>query len=963
LHEKQPIFCHETATFEMSFLNINFRINRYMVAQISIVIAVFAISFLLCRAIAHGLVSSPYSHPSERSLHQYLIPRGGGLGIACGFFFGFVALGIDLRVCASLFLVWAVSALDDWISQRAIIRLSVQSIASVLLVALWLPNTTSITFLFLVLALIWCLNLFNFMDGADGIAVVTALIGATTLAIFMLVHSSAPMIFDEPIFVGAIVITAACLGFVAFNTPPAKMFMGDGGSTLLGLALAVLSIKGWHSGYWVLAVPIALFTPFWADATYTLLRRVLQGHSPFQAHRDNLYQRLVLSGLGHRGLLTWMICWNVISALVAFALLSNVSFSPLAKLLMSLGFGLAYVVIAHAAIKMPPTTLLLNPRALFALAYDLVAVAIAWSTLFWARFSFNLDDADYSARDLLRSLTYVIPVHAAAFILMGMYRGLWRFASLGDLWLIVRAAFVAAAAAALLFTIIRPDSFIWPRSVLALQPFLLIVLMGGARMGYRSWKEHRLYGLSAASGEPVIVLGAGTAGAKLVTELKTSAIWRAVALLDDDTTKHGAQLHSAPVVGTIDQLSDVAKRFGARHAIIAMPGAPHQARRRAVTIASNAGLSTLTVPAYDELLSENDPLTRLRAIELEDLLGRDPVTLDSDGLAKWFSNKTILVTGAGGSIGCELCNQIARFNPGRLVMLDISEFAAHAVSEQMLPRLGADRMETYVADVRDEKRMREVFANEKPNLIFHAAAYKHVPLTETVNAWEAVRNNVLGTMITAECAREFSAEKFVLVSTDKAVRASSIMGASKRLAELVCLSFEKTSTEFVGVRFGNVLGSNGSVIPKFRKQIEAGGPVTVTHKDMTRFFMSIPEAAQLVLQAGHIGEAGSLYVLDMGTPVKIVDLAHDLIRLAKGRSNAIPISYTGLRLGEKMHEELVGDNEKFVATRHEKVRRVISDDTQEIDRKLLQIWLNATPPADIRTALQRWVVDFKPPVL
>jgi FlaA1/EpsC-like NDP-sugar epimerase/UDP-N-acetylmuramyl pentapeptide phosphotransferase/UDP-N-acetylglucosamine-1-phosphate transferase len=935
-----------------------------MFVEIGILFASFTLSLTISWLVSHGRILSPHSYPSERSLHQRLIPRGGGLGIACGLFFGFVAFGIDGRICLALMLVWCVSTLDDWSSLKARVRLSVQATAAVLLVAIWFPSNSLIVALLLALTLIWCLNLFNFMDGADGIAIVTAITGALALAVFTFkALSNDAVFFSDPVFAGTLVIATVSLGFLAFNVPPARVFMGDGGSTLLGFALAALSIKGWYSGFWTLAVPVALFVPFWADATYTLIRRTFQGHSPVQAHRDNLYQRLVLSGLGHRGLLTWIIGWNIVSALIGYALLSATALAPLPKLALAALFGLIYIVAAHAAIRMPPMTLLLNPRALFALVYDLTAVAVAWSALFWARFSINLDAADYGARDLLRSLAYVIPVHAAVFILMGMYRGLWRFASLGDLWLIVRAVFVAAAAAALLFTIIRPDSFIWPRSVLALQPFLLIVLLGGARMVYRSWKEHRLYGLSAASGEPVIVLGAGIAGAKLVTELKTSAIWRAVALLDDDTTKHGAQLHNAPVVGTIDQLADVAKRFGARHAIIAMPGAPHQARRRAVAIASDAGLSTLTVPAYDELLSDSDPLTRLRAIELEDLLGRDPVTLDSDGLAKWFANKTILVTGAGGSIGCELCNQIARFSPGRLVMLDISEFAAHAVSEQMQPRLGLERMETYVADVRDTKRMREVFAREKPHLIFHAAAYKHVPLTETVNAWEAVRNNVLGTMITAECAREFAAEKFVLVSTDKAVRASSIMGASKRLAELVCLSFEKTSTEFVGVRFGNVLGSNGSVIPKFRKQIEAGGPVTVTHKDMTRFFMSIPEAAQLVLQAGLIGEAGSLYVLDMGTPVKIVDLAHDLIRLAKGRSSAIPISFTGLRLGEKMHEELVGDNEMFVATRHEKVRRVISSEAHDIDRQLLHTWLDAAPPEEIRTALQRWVVDFKPPAL
>lgn len=932
-----------------------------MLTVLSIALASLGISTFVCLAIVRGHLTSPQSFPSERSLHDRPIPRGGGLGIAAGLLFGAISLGIDTRVCFSLFLVWAVGALDDWIGLRAAIRLLVQTSAALLLIFVWLPSITAYFALFCLFTLIWCLNLFNFMDGADGIAGVTGATGGLILAMIGWVGSGSAVGSDAELLIGiALVVCGVSLGFLVFNKPPARLFMGDGGSTLLGFVLAAISLRGWHVGLWSLAVPVALFVPFWADATFTLVRRVLHGHSPVKAHRDNLYQRLVLTGLGHRGLFTWIIGWNIVSGIVAYSLQFATTSSATLKLVIAAAYGFAYICAAYWSIKRPPVALLLNPRAGFALLYDLLAVSIAWAALFWARFSFNLDDADYGARDLLRSLTYVIPIHAIVFLMMGLYRGLWRFASLGDLWLIVRAAFVAAAATALLFTILRPDSFIWPRSVLALQPFLLIVLMGGARMAYRSWKEHRLYGLSAASGEPVIVLGAGTAGAKLVNELKTSDVWRAVALLDDDIKKHGARLHDAPVVGTIDEVAAVAKRFGARYAIIAMPGAPHQSRRRAVAIASEAGLSTLTVPSYDELLSDTDPLTRLRAIELEDLLGRDPVTLDSDGLSSWFALKTVLVTGAGGSIGHELCNQIARFNPGRLIMLDISEFAAHAVSEQMLPRLGEARIETYVADVRDSKRMREIFAREAPALVFHAAAYKHVPLTETVNAWEAVRNNVLGTMVTADCAREFQAEKFVLVSTDKAVRASSIMGASKRLAELVCLSFEKTPTRFVGVRFGNVLGSNGSVIPKFRKQIEMGGPVTVTHREMTRFFMSIPEAAQLVLQAGLIGEARSLYVLDMGTPVKIVDLAHDLIRLAKGRVNAIPISFTGLRPGEKMHEELVGDHEMFVATKHDKVRRVVSAEPQSVDRDELLAWLDALPPANLRRELQRWVVDFKP---
>jgi FlaA1/EpsC-like NDP-sugar epimerase/UDP-N-acetylmuramyl pentapeptide phosphotransferase/UDP-N-acetylglucosamine-1-phosphate transferase len=928
-----------------------------------ILLLCFCGSAAICFGVTKGKIASPHSSPSERSLHSHFVFRGGGLGIACGVLFFVVFAGLPWSVTLAFLMLWCVSAWDDWASTRASLRLLIQALAAMLLAVTWLTSFSPALLFLSVISLIWCLNLFNFMDGADGVAAATAVMSGLALTGLWWVASDSATSANVPTLVLlALATSASALGFLIFNVPPARIFMGDGGSTLLGFVLAAISIKGWHDGLWPLAAPVALFVPFWADATYTLIRRVLQGHNPLVPHRDNLYQRLVLSGLGHQGLLAWIVGWNLISVVVAFVLISMSNVNPGVRTALALIYGAAYVAFAHWAARRPPANLLLNPRASLALVYDLLAVAVAWSALFWARFNFNFDAADYSSRDLMRSLAFVVPVHALIFISLGLYRGLWRFASLTDLWLIVRAAFVAAATTAVLFTIVRPDSFIWPRTVLVLQPLLLIVLMGGARLAYRSWKEHRLYGLSAAKGDPVIVLGAGAAGARLVNELKKSETWRAVALLDDDSAKIGARLHDAPVVGSIDQAAIVAKRFGARHAIIAMPNAHHDARRRAVSIAAEAGLSTLTVPAYDELLSDNEPLARLRAIELEDLLGRDPVSLDTEGLANWFGNKTVLITGAGGSIGHELCAQVARFAPRRLVMVDISEFAAHVVSEHITSRLDASKTEVYVADVRNANRMREIFAVERPAIVFHAAAYKHVPLTETVNAWEAVRNNTLGTIITAQCAREFAAEKFVLVSTDKAVRASSIMGASKRLAELACMSFAESPTQFVAVRFGNVLGSNGSVIPKFRKQIDAGGPITVTHRDMTRFFMSIPEAAQLVLQAGLIGEARSLYVLDMGAPVKILDLARELIRLAKGRVDAIPIVFTGLRRGEKMHEELLGEHEQFASTRHEKVRRVMDSASKSVDLSALVAWLEGVPPQEIRSELQRWVTDFKPPV-
>lgn len=895
---------------------------------------------------------SPHSLPSERSLHNGRIPRGGGLGVAAAVLFGLIAAPQPFNVIAAIFVVWAISAWDDWYGTTPWSRLALHGFAAFLVVS-FTAEMSPIAAILAAIVIMWSINLFNFMDGSDGVAAATAVTGGVSLACFALLSEA-----NSVVAISALVVAAAGAGFLFFNLPPARIFMGDGGSTVLGLTLATLSLQGVIANHWSVAIPLLLFVPFWADATYTLARRVLSGHNPLTPHRDHLYQQLVLAGLGHRGVLAWMVGWNLLSVALAVWMRGEKGWAGLGAVVL---YAAAYVIVAEWTLRKRPN-LLVNPRAFLALIYDLAAAAAAWSLLFWARFNFNIDAANFTGLDVARSLAYVIPVHAVVFIGLGLYQGLWRFASLADLRRIVLGAFMAAAGTAVLFALVRPDSFIWPRFVLVLQPFLLIVLMGGARFAFRSWREHRLYGLAAAKGEPVLVLGAGAAGARLVSELAKSETWHVVALLDDDHAKIGARVHNIRIVGSIDQAPDVAKRFGARHAIIAMPNSNHEARRRAVALAAQAHLITLTVPSYDELLSEDSSLAKLRSIELEDLLGRDPITLDSNGIEKWLRGKTVLITGAGGSIGTELCNQVARFRPGKLIMVDISEFASHVVSENMIARLPTENLEVYVGDVRDRTRMREIFGVERPTVVFHAAAYKHVPLTESVNAWEAVRNNVLGTLVAAECAREVGAEKFVLVSTDKAVRASSVMGASKRLAELAILSLPPVPTQFVGVRFGNVLGSNGSVIPKFREQIAAGGPITVTHPEMTRFFMSIPEAAQLVIQAGLMGEPRSLYVLNMGEPIRIVELAEELIRLSKGAASAIPIVYTGLRPGEKMHEELTGDDERFVETTHSKVRRVITGHDLTIDLNALAAWLSQPSPNDVRAALKQWVIDFSPPV-
>jgi len=465
----------------------------------------FAIALVISAAVLRRWIASPTSLPSERSLHVSPIPRGGGLGVAAAVLFGLVWQGAPHALVAALFIVWAISAWDDWLGASPTLRLAIHVLAALSVVLWWTPQSSLIDAVFAVFMLVWALNLFNFMDGSDGLAASTAIIGGLSLAgLAEIAPASASSSMLASI---GVIVAVAALGFLCFNLPPARIFMGDGGSTVLGFTLATACLKGSADGVWSLAAAAALFMPFWADATYTLVRRVAARHSPFSPHRQHLYQRLALAGLGHRGVLFWMIGWNLLSVIVAY-LLRDVQAQ--AGLAFAGAYAAFYIAFTEWTLRKQPN-LLMNPRAILALLYDVSAAAIAWALLFWARFNFNIDASEFTARDVARSLAFVVPVHAAVFVGMGLYQGLWRFASMADLRRIVLGAFIAAAGTAVLFALVRPDSFIRPRSVLLLQPALLILLMGGARFAYRSWREHRLYGLAAAKGEPVLVLGAGGA--------------------------------------------------------------------------------------------------------------------------------------------------------------------------------------------------------------------------------------------------------------------------------------------------------------------------------------------------------------------------------------------------------------------------------------------------------------------
>jgi FlaA1/EpsC-like NDP-sugar epimerase len=601
-------------------------------------------------------------------------------------------------------------------------------------------------------------------------------------------------------------------------------------------------------------------------------------------------------------------------------------------------------------------------HTLLVLLFDLLAVVVAWGGGLLIRLNFVWPSGGGSSTLLI--LAGLLPIHALACYWAGLYRGIWRFASVPDLKRVLHAIAISAVGLAMIKALFDFPGSALPRAMLVLYPLLLATIMCGGRLTWRMWKEYWMHRGLTAIGEPVIVVGAGSSAKMLIHALKYRAEWRVVALLDDDRTKWGRELSGIPVEGGVDTLSRVLKKYHAAHVILAMPSAPPAVIKRAANIAVDADAKVFTVPGIEELMCGRVEIDAMRQIEVEDLLGREPVHIDAAHVHQVFAHRTILITGAGGSIGSELCRQLAKFEPGKLVLLEISEFALYSITEWFASHHPEVTVIPLIGDVRDKARIEEIFSIWHPQAVFHAAAYKHVPLMETGNAWQAVSNNVLGTLQLARCAHQHGAERFVLISTDKAVNPTNIMGATKRLAEMVCQAFsELDNTRFRIVRFGNVLGSSGSVVPKFQAQIANGGPVTVTHPEITRYFMSIPEATQLVLQAAAQEESGEIFVLDMGKPVKIIDLARSMIRLSGYTEEQVAIEFTGLRPGEKLYEELLADTEQTLPTPHPKLRIARSRQIEEDFLSNLQNWMEYSTPLDdetVRRDIQQWVIEYTP---
>jgi FlaA1/EpsC-like NDP-sugar epimerase len=569
---------------------------------------------------------------------------------------------------------------------------------------------------------------------------------------------------------------------------------------------------------------------------------------------------------------------------------------------------------------------LFSRHRLWQLLVDAAIVAVAWYLAFELRFDQGLPV--YYSTLLRRTIPLVVAINLVVFVAFGFYNRWWRYTSVRDMWRTALGAAVGWLVAVLTVYFVSPVHNVrLPRSVAVMDLLLTLAFVAGVRLLTRTVIERP--GVSVvARGKEVIVVGAGDAGRLIVQEMQRSRMlhYTPIGFVDDDPRKRNSRIHGVRVLGSTEELPGILREHKPDELLIAIPSASGELRGRIVGTAQAANLPVKTLPGLYELISGDSGLAaQLRPVQVEDVLGREQVEVDLSQIASYLEGHTVLVTGAGGSIGSELCRQIARVGPARLILLEQAETPLFDIERELVGERDFSAAVPVLANAGDRGRLRHVFERYRPQVVFHAAAYKHVPLMEA-NPLAAVANNALATLVLAEVAVEFGVERFVQISTDKAVNRQTVMGQCKLLCEWIVESFGRRgggSTQFVAVRFGNVLNSAGSVVPTFRRQIEHGGPVTVTHPEMTRYFMTIPEAVALVVQAGAIGEAGDVFVLDMGEPVKIVDLARNMIRLSGKEPDVdVEIAFVGARPGETLYEKLWAEDESVTPTDYAKILRL-----------------------------------------
>jgi len=579
----------------------------------------------------------------------------------------------------------------------------------------------------------------------------------------------------------------------------------------------------------------------------------------------------------------------------------------------------------------------LNPRLLLLFVVDILIILSAYYIAMLLITNFHVHDE--SIIRILENLYWIIPIYVFSFVIFSLYKSLWRYASVEEALNVFLSVFISFGLISLVNALFHVKL---PTNVIIIANIIIFLGLIGFRFSFRTLRVVHHYWQHNQTVRTLII-GAGNAGTMLVKEIKSNPKMKnkVVCFVDDDVNKKGKVIHGIKVVGTTDDLPEVVNKYRVEEIILAMPSATKMQIQRILKKCDVVNKKTKILPPFYEIMDRTFDVKKIRDVQIEDLLGRDEVKIDDAGIYDFIKGEVVLVTGGGGSIGSELCRQIVKYEPAKLIIFDIYENNAYEIQNELLMHQLKNNKTTelivLIGSVQDEKRLDEVFSKHKPTIVFHAAAHKHVPLME-VSPKEAIKNNIFGTYNTAKKAHEYKVKKFVLISSDKAVNPTNIMGATKRFAEMIIQAFNKVSnTQYAAVRFGNVLGSNGSVIPLFKKQIQEGGPVTVTHKDIIRYFMTIPEAVQLVLQAGAFANGGEIFVLDMGEPVRILELAEKLIRLSGYEPYTdIKIEFTGLRPGEKLYEELLVKEEGLIGTRNDKifVSHVNGIDIKQIEEEL-----------------------------
>ncbi len=879
----------------------------------------------------------PPDQPNGRSLHRTPTPRTGGLAILTALALAFACAAVlqfagsmalrdrvdDVVACMWVLLsALALGLVSYWDDRRHLslsVRLAAQCLAATGIVvgadlritSIPIPTLGAIDLglmaaPFSILFLMWMTNLYNFMDGMDGFAGGMTVVGFGCLAGLAMTGGHPFMALT------AWYVVAAAAGFLAFNLPPARIFLGDIGSVPLGFLAGGLSLIGIQHAVFDPWVPALIFSPFIVDATVTLIRRAVQGKKVWQAHREHYYQRVVLTGWGHRRTVMAEYLLMIMVGLGAFAYLHATDSQRLLVLngviggFVSLGLGVS--MLEQRCRSKGQEGLVfraLRYRRPLVGALHLGLIVLANYLAFWLRFDGDIPDPQWAA--FLELLPWLLVVRGLLFVPFRLYEGLWRYTGIWDLRNIIGGVLCSTV---LFYLITRwgLGAVEYPRSVYLIDALVLLSFLSGIRLTRRILREV----WHVDRGKRLLIYGAGDIGATLVPELLNDAKsdYVPVGFVSDDPTIVGQRINGVKVLGTRAALPRIVAATRPDAVLVAVPEGRPQLVRELVRLLEPYKVRLITVPSLRDVLAGTVEINRMRDLSIEDLLERAPIGLDSRPVQDLIEGKRVLVTGAGGSIGSELSRQIATLRPERLVLLDRYENGLFAITNELEIRRDGIRVQPVIGDVTDVTRVNAVMREYRPQIVFHAAAHKHVPMMEG-NPCEAVKNNVLGTRTMVEAAERYLVERFILISTDKAVNPCNVMGATKRVAEFLVQRMNHSSRcIFSAVRFGNVLGSNGSVVPRFLAQIKAGGPVTVTHPDVRRYFMLIPEAVQLVMHAATLAEGGEVFVLEMGEQIKLVDMARNLIRLSGFvPDEEVPITFVGLRPGEKLYEELIEDTE------------------------------------------------------